>query len=128
MHISSSRRRTPEVFAPDSRPGADAFVYCKGCGAPLEGEARHVGYKHVVNVMMCEPCRQIHGHQLIPASGTASYCYRCGGPDEIFVGHGIAPATYHVCPRCVPDRAARYRAGNFDALRVPLTAEHAEAN
>jgi hypothetical protein len=127
MRILSNRQRSiPEVFAPDTRPGADAFVYCKGCGHPLEGHARRVERREVVTVMMCEACCQIHGHQLVPAPGAPSYCYRCGGPDEIFVTSGVSPSTYHVCPRCVPDRAARYRAGNFDAPRQPpLSAEKA---
>jgi hypothetical protein len=74
--------------------------------------------------MMCRECQEIHGHPLIPKSGAPTFCYRCGGPDEIFEAPGTSPAIYHVCPRCLPDRAARYRAGDFDAPQpTPVTAE-----
>lgn len=108
-------RREPEVFAVDPRPGADTFVYCKGCGSPLEARARVSQPRAVIAFMMCEACREIHGHQLIPMPGAVTYCYRCGGPDDVFVTAGTSPITYHVCPRCVPDRAARYRVKNFEA-------------
>ena len=114
--MNNSRQRVPQVFEPDSRPGADAFVYCKGCGQPLQGQSRHPQARKAVTVMMCESCVEEHGHALMPKSGSQSYCYRCGGPDELFIEQGISPVTYHVCPRCVPDRAARYRAGNFNAV------------
>ena len=112
MHFSRSLR-VPMAFAPDTRPGADGFVYCKGCGRALEGESRHLPPRTVVTVMMCDECRQRHHHQLIPTAGAPTFCYRCGRADEIFVERAHAPIVHHICPRCVPDRAARYRAGNF---------------
>lgn len=116
MNFSNGRRlprRTPEIFADDPRPGASGYVYCKGCGTPLESRDRFSRSRPVVTVMMCDACRVVHGHDLIPKSGSDTFCYRCGGPDEIFVTTGIAPETHHVCPRCLPDRAARYRQGDF---------------
>lgn len=110
---SISRYHIPQSFAPDTRPGADEFVYCKGCGQPLDDQPRLAGHRAVVSVMMCTACCQTHGHQLMPKPGAPSYCYRCGSLDEVFVESGMAPATYHVCPRCVPERAARYRGGHF---------------
>jgi hypothetical protein len=107
-------QRVPEVFADDPRPGAENSVYCKGCGEPLADHARHLQRKEIVAVMMCEACQERHGHALMPASDAPSFCYRCGGKDEIFVENGLSPITYHVCPRCVPDRVARYRAGDFE--------------
>lgn len=106
--------RVPMTFEPDSRPNAETFVYCKGCGQPLEGEARHQQPKVKVVVMMCAACREIHGHPLVPLPGTPTFCYRCGTKDEIFVEPGTWPVTHHVCPRCLPDRAGRYREGNFN--------------
>ncbi len=108
-------QRLPEVFADDTRPGADGFVYCKGCGQPLESRARIAQRKSVVSVMMCETCQATHGHELMPTQGAPTFCYRCGGPDELFIQSGISPVTYHVCPRCLPERAARYRAQDFEA-------------
>lgn len=108
-----SSRRTPETFAVDPRPGASGFVYCKGCGEPLESRDRFSASRPVVTVMMCDDCREIHGHDLMPVSGSATFCYRCGGPDEVFTSGGVSPTTHHVCPRCLPERAARYRAGDF---------------
>jgi hypothetical protein len=107
-------QRVPEVFAEDARPGADTRVYCKGCGDPLDGHPRHMSGRTPVTVMMCDSCRERHGHDLMPSAGSPSFCYRCGGADEVFVSAGQSPITYHVCPRCVPDRAARYRAGQFE--------------
>src|SRR3954447_23348041 len=109
------RPHIPMQFEPDPRPGADAHVYCKGCGHPLDGELRHQPSRVQVTTMMCEACREIHGHALIPKPGTRSFCYRCGAEDEIFIERGTWPMTHHVCPRCHPARADRYRAGNFTA-------------
>jgi hypothetical protein len=114
-------RRVPETFADDPRPGASAYVYCKGCGTPLESRDRFSRPKPMVTVMMCDSCRAKHGHDLIPAEGSATFCYRCGGPDEIFVKTGTSPETHHVCPRCLPDRAERYRSGNFAPLEPEPT-------
>lgn len=120
--------REPEVFAVDTRPGADGFVYCKGCGTELEGRGRVSQPRARVSFMMCESCREKHGHDLMPMPGSPTFCYRCGGKDEIFVGSGIAPITYHVCPRCVPERAARYRAHDFETPeRVVEATKHAES-
>ena len=116
MNFSNGRplpRRAPEVFTDDPRPGASSYVYCKGCGEPLESRDRFSRSRVAVTVMMCDSCRQLHGHDLIPTAGSATFCYRCGGPDEVFVTTDIWPETHHVCPRCLPERAARYRTGNF---------------
>jgi hypothetical protein len=120
MAFSSNKswqRRVPEIFSPDPRPGADTFVYCKGCGQPLESRDRFSRSRPTVTAMMCDACREIHGHDLIPKAGFPTFCYRCGGPDEVFVSTGISPSTYHVCSRCLPDRAARYREGDFGPNR-----------
>ncbi|MBV9282460.1 MAG: hypothetical protein JOZ41_20470 [Chloroflexi bacterium] len=114
-HSKPGPRRVPEAFAPDLRPGADAHVYCKGCGQPLESHARLAGRGIRVTIMMCDACRVAHGHDLVPAPGSPTFCYRCGGPDELIVVADPLPATYHVCPRCLPERAARYRRGDFDS-------------
>lgn len=110
---SSLPRRVPEIFVDDPRPGASGYVYCKGCGTPLESRDRFSRSKQAVSVMMCDRCRERHGHDLIPTPGSATFCYRCGGPDEIFITTDFSPVTHHVCPRCLPERAARYRSGNF---------------
>lgn len=124
MATSSNRPRSePEVFAPDDRPGADAFVYCKGCGTQLEGRARLSKPKAVVDTMMCEPCIEKHGHALMPSPGSPTFCYRCGGPEEIYIAPGISPAIHHICPRCLPERTARYKAGDFETpMRQPVPA------
>lgn len=107
-------RSEPEVFAPDTRPGADNFVYCKGCGTQLEGRARLSKPKAVVDTMMCEACVEKHGHPLMPSPGSPTFCYRCGGAEEVYEAPGISPAIYHICSRCLPERAARYRKGDFE--------------
>jgi hypothetical protein len=89
-------------------------VYCKGCGTPLNGQERVSKTRQKVITMMCETCRVEHGHDLIPRAGSPTFCYRCGGPDEVFTATDLASSVYHVCPRCLPDRAERYRRGDFD--------------
>src|SRR5437588_780617 len=79
-----------------------------------DGQPRHMSGRTPVTVMMCDDCRERYGHDLMPAAGAPSFCYRCGTRDEVFISEGQSPITYHVCPRCVPDRAARYRAGQFE--------------
>ena len=111
--MSSRWQRVPEVLAVDIRPGADAFVYCKGCGVALPAQPRYQEIRGGVTTMMCEACQKQHGHVLIPGSDAPTFCFRCGRPDVIVVENGFSPVTHHLCPRCVPDRFARYRAGNF---------------
>lgn len=108
------------MFAPDQRPGADAFVYCKGCGTQLESRARLSKPKAHVETMMCPPCVEKHGHSLMPSPGSQTYCYRCGQAESTFEAPGISPALYHICTRCLPEKAARYETGNFETpLRIP---------
>ncbi len=125
MPPSSNRPRSePDVFAPDERPGADEFVYCKGCGTQLESRARLAKPKAVVDTMMCPSCIEIHGHTLIPSPGSPTFCYRCGGAESTFQAPGISPAVHHICVRCLPERADRYREGNFETpMRQPAPAE-----
>jgi hypothetical protein len=112
--------REPEAFAPDTRPGADTYVYCKGCGKPLESRSRLTKPRVVIDAMMCEACQEIHGHALMPSPGAPTFCYRCGRPEVVFIEPGTTPITHHVCPHCLPDRAARYGAGDFsDPSRAP---------
>lgn len=111
----------PDNFAPDERPGADTYVYCKGCGTQLESRSRLQKPKVVVDVMMCEQCQQKHGHRLMPTPGSATFCYRCGGAEDIFIEPATTPVTHHLCSRCLPERAARYRAGDFETpLKQPV--------
>ena len=124
MPSASNRPRAePEVFAPDDRPGADEFVYCKGCGTQLEARARLTKPKAVVDTMMCQKCIDKHGHRLMPTPGSPTFCYRCGRAEDVFEAGGISPAVYHVCSLCLPDRAARYAAGNFEPLMRTNTPE-----
>src|SRR5690242_3147255 len=111
---SGSQSQADEVVA-EARPAADEWVYCKGCGTPLELRSRLARPKAQVNTMMCESCIEIHGHPLVPKPGAPTFCYRCGGPEEVFEAPGISPAIYHICPRCLPDRYERYSRGDFEA-------------
>lgn len=110
MAMPSNRaQRESTATAPES----GAYVYCKGCGTQLESRTK-LKPRAVVEAMMCAPCREKHGHALVPAPGEPTFCYRCGTPEETFVSSGFAPATYHICPQCLPERYARYKAGNFE--------------
>jgi hypothetical protein len=116
MNSPSARwQRIPEVFATDIRPGADAFVYCKGCGVTLPDQPRYQEKRVAITTMMCKACQKRHGHLLMPSPAAPTFCFRCGGRDVIVVEKSVSPVTHHLCPRCVPARLARYRAGNFRA-------------
>ncbi len=116
-HISRSQR-VVEVFAADVRPGADALVYCKGCGDPLTGQPRIQERRVTITTMMCESCQELHGHALMPGAGAPTFCFRCGGQDTVVIEKAFSPITHRLCPRCVPERLARYQAGNFNAPQV----------
>jgi hypothetical protein len=112
--VPTSRNRSerePDVAAAEDRP--DAYVYCKGCGKPLESRARLAKPRAVVDAMMCQACQQEHGHALMPSSGSPTFCYRCGRREEVFVEPGTPSVTHYICPHCLADRAARYAAGDF---------------
>lgn len=109
--------------APVQTADPEAFVYCKGCGQPLESRARLQKPRPVVDTMMCASCQEIHGHRLVPTSGAPTFCYRCGTREEVFVAPGTSPATYYVCPRCLPDRAERYAAGDFETPEKPAATQ-----
>lgn len=118
--LRSRSEREHEGFATDTRPGADAFVYCKGCGKQLESRARLSKPRAVVDAMMCEPCQEKHGHTLMPLPGSPTFCYRCGRPEEVFIEPSTTPITHHICPHCLPERSTRYRAGDFaEPQRTP---------
>jgi len=112
---SGNRSQTEtEGIAVETRPAAEDWVYCKGCGTPLELRSRLSKPKAQVDKMMCESCIGRHGHPLVPTPGAPTFCYRCGGPEEVFEAPGISPAIYHICPRCLPERYARYQQGDFE--------------
>lgn len=120
---SKNAQRDVTVATPEER---ETFVYCKGCGTQLESRARLSKPRAIVDTMMCESCREKHGHALMPSPGAPTFCYRCGGPEEVFVTPGISPATYHLCPVCLPDRYARYQQGDFDSDLAIRQAEKEE--
>jgi hypothetical protein len=102
-----------EQIVQETRPSEDSFVYCKGCGTQLESRSKLQKPRAVVEYMMCEPCRKRHGHKLMPSPGSPTYCFRCGRKEEIFIEPSISPITHHLCVHCLPERAERYRSGDF---------------
>ncbi len=91
-----------EQIVRETRPSEDSFVYCKGCGTQLESRSKLQKPRAVVEYMMCEPCRERHGHALMPSPGSPTYCFRCGRKEEIFVEPSISPITHHLCVHCLP--------------------------
>lgn len=110
MPSSNSTAKPDETT---TRAPTDAFVYCKGCGTQLESRSRLQKPRAVVEFMMCEPCREKHGHALMPSPGAPTFCYRCGQEEEVFIEPSTTPITHHLCIRCLPERAERYRRGEF---------------
>jgi hypothetical protein len=110
---SKTAQTESENVTRETRPNSESFVYCKGCGTQLESRSRLQKPRVVVEFMMCESCREQHGHALMPSPGSPTFCYRCGQEEEIFMEPSITPITHHVCTRCLPERAERYRRGDF---------------
>jgi hypothetical protein len=102
-----------EKIVRETRSSDDSFVYCKGCGGQVESRSKLQRPCVVVEYMMCESCRERHGHALIPSPGAPTYCFRCGRKEEIFIEPSVSPITHHVCVRCLPEQAQRYRSGDF---------------
>ena|SRR5579884_3167461 len=127
--VSVSKNRPQgegDTVVTETRPDVEAYIYCKGCGTPLGPRSKLSRPSAAVIVMMCETCQGIHGHSLMPRPGAPTFCFRCGTEEEVFVEPGTSPATHHVCPQCLPDRAARYRAGDFvEPPKVPAGGESA---
>ena len=114
MNVAPSKNtQSGEDIVRESRANPEQFVYCKGCGTPLESRSRLQKPRAVVQYMMCEPCREQHGHALMPTSGSPTFCYRCGREEEIFIEPSTTPITHHLCVHCLPERAERYRSGDF---------------
>jgi hypothetical protein len=102
-----------EKIVRETVPSDDSFVYCKGCGGPLESRSKLLKPRVFVEYMMCESCRESHGHAMMPSPGSPTYCFRCGRKKEIFVEPSVSPITHHLCVHCLPERAQRYRSGDF---------------
>jgi hypothetical protein len=122
-HISSRRRAVNEPFAPDFRPDAASFVYCVGCGKQLAQKAGLVRARGVPINTYCPKCE---GRDMNAWGEDApiSYCFRCGTKHVRYVETEPYRTIHSICPRCRPERASRYAAGDFAPLQPPD--EHAE--
>jgi|SRR5579872_1241217 len=122
-HISSRRRAENEAFAPDSRPEAANFVYCVGCGKQL---AQKSGLLRVRGAAINIYCSKCEGRDVDAwgESAPITYCFRCGSKHVRYIEAEPYRTIHSICPRCRPERAARYASGDFAPLQP---AEEGEA-
>ena len=121
-HISSRRRAVNEPFTEDSRPDAASFVYCVGCGEQL---AQRSGLLRVRGQAINIYCPKCEGRDANAWGEEAplSYCFRCGTRHIRYIETEPYRTMHSICPRCRPERAARYAAGDFAPLPPPEEAE-----
>lgn len=123
-HISSRRRAENEPFAPDARPDASSFVYCVGCGKQLAQKSGLLRVRGVAINIYCEECEG-RDTNAWGEEAPITYCFRCGTKHVRYIEAEPYRTIHSICPRCRPERASRYAAGDFAPL--PTAEEEAEA-
>src|SRR5581483_4276531 len=106
-HVSSRRRAENEAFAPDGRPDAANFVYCVGCGKQLAQKSGLLRVRGAAINIYCPKCEGKHGSDW-GEDAPDSYCFRCGTKHVRFIEAEPYRTIHSICPRCRPERAARY--------------------
>lgn len=125
-HISSRRRAENEPFTADNRPDAASFVYCVGCGKQLGQRSGLLRVRGAAINIYCSDC----GGRDVNAWGEdapITYCFRCGTQHIRYIELEPYRTIHAICPRCRPERAARYAAGDFAPLPPAEEAEEAAA-
>lgn len=121
-HISSRRRAEHEPFAPDSRPDAASFVYCVGCGGQLTQRSGLLRVRGAAINIYCSKC-QGRDADAWGEDAPISYCFRCGTKHIRYIEVEPYRTIHSICPRCRPERAQRYEAGDFAPLPPPEETE-----
>ncbi|GEM_PF-4540518 len=124
-HISSRRRAENEPFAPDSRPDASSFVYCVGCGKQLGSRTNLLRGRGTAVNIYCSDC-QGRDDNVFGEGAPATHCFRCGTKHVRYIEAEPYRTIHSICPRCRPERAARYAAGDFAPL--PPSEENEEGS
>lgn len=114
-HISSRRRAENEPFAPDSRPDASSYVYCVGCGKQLGQRTGLLRGRGAAVNIYCSDC-QGRDANAWGEDAPLSYCFRCGTQHVRYIEAEPYRTIHSICPRCRPERAIRYAAGDFAPL------------
>ena len=114
-HISSRRRAENEPFAPDARPDAASFVYCVGCGKQLGARSGLLRGRGASINIYCEDCSD-RDQDAWGETAPATFCFRCGTQHIRYIELEPYRTIHSICPRCRPERAARYEAGDFAPL------------
>lgn len=115
-HMSSRRRAENEPFAPDARPDAASFVYCVGCGKQLAQKSGLLRVRGAAINIYCDECE---GRDATAWGEEApiTYCFRCGTKHIRYIEAEPYRTIHSICPRCRPERAERYAAGDFAPLQ-----------
>jgi len=125
-HISSRRRAENEAFAPDARPEAANFVYCVGCGKQLGQKSGLLRVRGAAINIYCDKCEG-RDTNAWGEDAPITYCFRCGTQHIRYIEAEPYRTIHAICPRCRPERAARYAAGDFAPLQPAEEAAEAEA-
>lgn len=115
-HVSSRRRAENEPFAVDSRPDAASFVYCVGCGKQLAQKSGLLRVRGAAITIYCEECEAKRDADAWGEAAPITFCFRCGTQHIRYIEAEPYRTIHSICPRCRPERAARYEAGDFAAL------------
>jgi ribosomal protein S27E len=113
-HMTTRRRAENEPFAPET-PEASTFVYCVGCGAPLGQRTGLLRGRGAAITTYCTDC-QGRDDNVFGEAAPATHCFRCGTLHIRYVEEEPYRTIHSICPRCRPERAARYAAGDFAPL------------
>jgi len=124
-HISSRRRAENEPFAPDSRPDAASFVYCVGCGKQLGQKSGLLRVRGAAINIYCSDC-QGRDAKAWGEDAPITHCFRCGTQHIRYIETEPYRTIHSICPRCRPERAARYAAGDFTPLQPPEETEESQ--
>lgn len=126
-HISSRRRAENEPFAVDSRPDAASFVYCVGCGKQLGQRSGLLRVRGAAINIYCPKCEGRDANAFGEAA-PITHCFRCGTKHIRYIETEPYRTIHAICPRCRPERAGRYAAGDFAPLPPKEEEEEAAAS
>jgi hypothetical protein len=126
-HVSSRRRAENEAFAADERPEAANFVYCVGCGKQLAQKSGLLRVRGAAINIYCDDCEGKRDVDAWGEDAPITFCFRCGTQHIRYIETEPYRTIHAICPRCRPERAARYEAGDFAPLQPAEEAAEAEA-
>jgi hypothetical protein len=113
MRQAPSSRHT-ESYPPEEQT-PESYVYCVGCGRVLGKRSLLLrGRPHPITTY----CKECEGRNVDSGgeNGPPTYCFRCGAQHVRYIEAEPYRTIHSICPRCWPERAARYARGDFSIV------------